>query len=462
MKTDNELSLKKIIERRDPRYDGRFYYGVKTTRIYCRPVCPARPKPENILIFKSLSEAENAGFRPCKRCRPDLAPGTKFFEGTANTVSRALRLIDEENETALNIEKLSDTLGVSDRHLRRLFQEHLGASPIEVMISKRLHLAQQLVRETSAPLSEIALAVGFQSIRRFNEAFKGLYHAPPSAFRKEKTAQANQIELELMVRKPFDWKTMLEYFARHENFGIERVTDDSYQRFVTFGEKYGSFVITYSPDKSLLKVKLINIPMTEIKSVILRIKRHLDLDHNPEHLPKDKKFKGKGVRIPGSYDPFEIAVTIILGQLVSTKQAKAKQKELILKYGRKIDQDIWAFPEAKDLMNAEIETIGITRVKASAIREMARLYHSGELNLAASADIEKTKAQLHAIHGIGPWTVEIISMRCLGDSDAFPKSDLIINKALKAHMVNEEAWSSSRAYLTHILWRDYATVLSKN
>lgn len=461
MKTNQELRLKKIIERRDPRYDGRFYYGVKTTKIFCRPICPARPKPENILIFKSLSEAEKAGYRPCKRCRPDLAPGTKFFEGTANTVSRALKLIDEENGYDLNIEKLSEVLGVSDRHLRRLFQEHLGASPIEVMISKRLHLAQQLIRETTFPLSEIALAVGFQSVRRFNEAFKDLYHAPPSTFRNS-SVQNDGIELGLMVRKPFDWKTMLEYFARHENFGIERVTETSYQRFVPYGKKYGSFSLTYSPERSLINVGLKNVPITEIRSILLKIRRFLDLDHNPEHLPKDLKLRGNGIRIPGSFDPFEIAVTIILGQLISTKQAKAKQKELILKYGQKISDEIYAFPSASKLMNAEIESIGVTRTKADAIREMARLYHEGKLDISASADIERTKELLHSIHGIGPWTVELISMRCLGDSDAFPKSDLIINKALKGKIANEEKWISSRAYLTHVLWRDYATLLSKN
>lgn len=462
MRTIEDLTFKKIIERRDPRYDGRFYYGVKTTKIYCRPICPARPKPENIVIFKSLSEAENAGFRPCKRCRPDLAPGTKFFEGTVNTVARALRLIDEAKETELNIETLSDSLGVSDRHLRRLFQEHLGASPIEVMISKRLHFAQQLIRETTIPYSEIAMAVGFQSIRRFNEAFKDLYHAPPSAFRKSKSNQYDEIHLELMVRKPFDWKTMMEYFMRHENYGIERVTENSYQRFLPFGKSYGSFTITYDALKSMIKVNLVNVPILEFKGVLLKIKRLLDLDHNPEHLPKDVKLKSKGIRIPGSFDSFETAVTIILGQLISTKQAKAKQKELILKYGRNIVDEIYSFPEPGALMKTEIETIGITRIKADAIREMARLYHEGELSLAHSADIEETKEKLHAIRGIGPWTVELICMRCLGDSDAFPKSDLIIAKALKGKIVSEEKWLSSRAYLTHILWRDYVTLLSKN
>lgn len=428
--------FKSIIKRRDPRYDGRFYFGVKTTKIYCRPVCPAKPKPENMVFFKSQSEAEANGYRPCKRCYSDLAPGSKLLEGTASTVSRALKMIDHSAGEDLSVEILAEKLGMTDRHLRRLFEEHLGASPVEIMITKRLHLARQLLTETKSPVAEIAFAVGFQSLRRFNEAFRKLYHVPPTEFRKSNTA-AKGLKLKLLVRAPYDWKTMMAFLDRHTTFGQEIVENNSYTRFIGSG----SATVTYN-GKNELEVVLKDIPVSETKNVLMRLKNLFDVTHTPDLVP----VKSKGIRIPGAYDEFETAVSIIVGQLISTSQAKQKMKMLVETFGL----------DPKVLMKAEIEKIGMTKIKAGAIRELSRLVLKGEIDLTRTANLEETRKQLLAVKGIGPWTVEMIAMRCLGDSDAWPANDLIIARAIKLKLEKENNWSTFRGYLTHYLWREYA------
>lgn len=433
-----EDDYKKIIQRRDPRFDGRFYFGVKTTKIYCRPVCPAKPKPENMVFFRSQSEAEAQGYRPCKRCYSDIAPGSKLLEGTMKSVWRGLQIIDETPGEDLTVELLADKLGMTDRHLRRLFDEHLGASPVEIMITRKLHLARQLISETEASLSEIAMAVGFRSIRRFNEAFKHLYHASPSEYRKNKTKKTSgMMKLKLMVRTPYDWGTMMAFLDRHTTYGVEIVQNNTYIRFV--GE--GSVTVSYE-GAGELHVHLDKIPLTEVKGILNKIKNLFDVGHTPKLLP----VRSKGIRIPGAYDEFETAVCIVIGQLISTAQAKAKIKTLMETFG--MDPAV--------LKDAEIEAIGMTKVKAGAIRELSRLYLAGEINLTRSADLELERKKLLAIKGIGPWTVEMIAMRCLGDSDAFPAKDLIINRVMEKKLEKEKDWATLRGYLTHFLWREYA------
>lgn len=449
--------MKRIIQRRDPRFDGRFYFGVKTTKIYCRPVCPAKPKPENILIFKSSTEAENSGFRPCLRCRPDLAPGSKFFEGTGNTVSRALVLMDQVDEE-LSIEELSSKLGVTDRHLRRLFDEHLGASPVEIMIANRLHLARALITQTNQSISSIAFASGFKSLRRFNEAFKKLYQCSPSEFRKTKPKASKEFVLNLPLIGPYDFKQVLSYLKRHEAYGIERVEKNEYRRYIPSGKGFGTIVVR--PDKrgDSFHIEIHDLSLTEIRSAMRKLRSLFDLDHNPNHLPKSKSLKPAGIRVPGSFDEFEVAVSIILSQLVSTDQAKLKLKQLIQKFGKKIGMDqneeVWKFPLPQDLINAPVEEIGLTKVKSEAIRILARALSAKDLDLRAGTPMEETRKKLLDMRGIGPWTVEMIAMRCLGDSDAFPKNDLIIQRVLEKIDMQQE-WISSRAYLTHCLWRDF-------
>lgn len=457
MKTLTTDDLKRIINRRDSRYDGRFYFGVKTTEIYCRPVCPAKPKPENIVIFKSASEAESHGYRPCLRCRPDVAPGSKFLQGTVNSVSRALRIIDETAEENMDVMTLAEKVGMTDRHLRRLFDEHLGASPIEILVTKRLHLARQLIVQTPRPITEIALAVGFKSIRRFNEAFKKLYKVPPSELRKKASAsvEKNVLTLSIPVRLPFDWKLVAAYLTRHETFGVEQVSSESYTRFVPTEDGYATLEIRFDEKNRALKIKAMDLPLSKMRTTIAMLKHLFDTEHNPNHLPNGR-IKTQGVRIPGCFDGYEVAVSIILGQLVSTEHAKAKVKDLVLRYGTKLNktEEIYVFPTPKILSDAAIEELGITRIKAGAIRSLSRSVMTGEIQLSPTADPEVMRKKLLAIKGIGPWTVEMIAMRCLGDSDAFPSNDLIVERAIKNKTIKSEEWASFRAYLVHCLWRD--------
>ena len=461
-----ERDYRKIIARRDRRFDGRFYFGVKTTRIYCRPSCPAKPKPENILVFKSLGEAEKLGFRPCMRCHPDLAPGNKLWEGTINTVSRALRIINDSSDAELTIETLAGSLGVTDRHLRRLFDEHLGASPIEIMITQRLHFAKQAIKETTAPVSEIAFASGFQSVRRFNEAFKTRFHKSPSDFRKAQGAAITDLlSLRIPIRQPYDWRTVISYLKKHEVYGIEVIDNGTYRRFVPGKNSFGTVVVSEKTDKDFLSVEFMNIPLRDVRSILSRIKNLFDTDHNPLHLPAPKKLVPNGIRVPGNFDPFETAISIILGQLVSVEQAKSKLKALIQNFGRKIGDhesgEVFEFPSPAALATAEIEKIGMPKTRADAVRELSRAVAEGSINFRSHIGFSEAIDLLRAIRGIGPWTAAMIAMRCLGDSDAFPEADLIINRAIKRKLVNQTDWASSRAYLTHCLWRDFGAALSK-
>lgn len=462
MKTLTTREIAKILTRRDARYDGRLYFGVTTNGIYCRPICPARPKPENVRTFRSLSEAERAGFRPCLRCRPDFAPGSALFEGTASTISRALRLIDASDEE-LSVAALAEKLGMTDRHLRRLFDEHLGSSPVEILQSHRLHFAQRLLRESSRPVSEIALASGFKSLRRFNEVFRELYRRTPSSFRGSKSTTAAALELSLAARKPYDAAMVFDYFVRHEIHGVEIAGKDSYTRFLRGAGGPGLVSVAWDGRNSVFRVRLEGIALTEARPVLNRLRHLLDTDHNPVDLPKDGR--RRGLRVPGAFDGFETAVTIVLGQLVSTEQARAKVRALVETYGEKagvIDgRPVFYFPTPEALKDAPLEKLGMPRTRAGALRELARLTAAGELELSRAADLEATRAKLLAIRGIGPWTVEMIAMRCLGDPDAYPGGDLIIRRAVEAGLGNPDEWSSSRAYFAQAIWKDFALSLSK-
>lgn len=461
--TDREL--KTIIARRDRRYDGRFYFGVKTTRIYCRPTCPARPKPENILIFRSPSEAEKGGYRPCLRCRPDAAPGSKLLGGTANTVTRAMRLIQNAGERELTVESLADALGVTSRHLRRLFDEQLGASPIEIMVTKRLHFAKQALQETNLPVSEIAFSSGFQSLRRFNEAFKSSYRRSPSEFRRTRgTVGGDGVRLKLPIRQPYDWPTMRAFLSRHATRGVEAVEGDVYLRFVPAGRSYGTLEVSPEPGKDYLNVTFRDVQFAEMRGHLDRLRDLFDADHNPSDLPRGVAKTARGIRVPGAFEPFETAVTIVLGQLVSTAHAKATQAKLVEAYGTPLGERgterIYVFPAPADLAEAPLERLGLTRAKAGAIRELAAAVRSGAFDFRRLAAFEEMEERLLALKGIGPWTASLISMRCLGSPDAFPEHDLVLRRVLAQRLVDPAPWGTSRAYLAHCIWRDHAGVES--
>ncbi len=459
-----ESDYRQIILRRDPRYDGRLYFGVTTTKIYCRPVCPARPKFENIVVYKSPSEAEKAGCRACLRCRPDLAPGNKIINPGGEIVSQGLRLIEESTEDEQNVESIAETLGISGRHLRRVFNEQLGASPIEIIQTRKLHHAKLLILETRRPIIEIAFTSGFNSVRRFNEAFKTCYRTTPSKMRATRGCKSDDdgINLNIMVRKPYDFENVLAFLKRHAAQGIEKVGVGYYQRFIPNKQSYSTIKVTLNKRGDALQFNMKGVDLKQVYPILVKLRRLFDVDHNPAHLPETSNTGPSGVRVPGSFDPFEVAVSIILGQLVSIKQATQKLAELIQRFGSFMDEDkgIYCFPAPADLMTVEVEQVGITRTKASAIRALSSMVHHHGLRFSHSADLQETREKLLSIGGIGPWTTEIIMMRCFGDADAFPENDLIVKRVLQQNLEDEKKWKTNRSYMTHFVWNKFATTLS--
>ncbi len=357
MKQLTESDYRQIIKRRDPRYDGRFYCGVTTTQIYCRPVCPAKPKFKNIVIFKSPSAAEKAGFRACLRCRPDLAPGCKSIDIGKDIVTNALRVIEENSGGNQSVEFLAASLDLSSRHLRRVFEEHLGATPVEVIQTRKLHLAKQLLLETEKPIAEIAFATSFNSIRRFNEAFKASYQMPPSKFRNQTrsvSASKNTITLNLLIRKPYDFTTILAFLKRHAAAGIEEVTTLSYKHYIQTQDSYATIEVTLNNKQDALQIDLKGVELSQVSQLLVRLRRLFDVDHNPAHLPDTLTENQAGVRVPGSFNPFETAVSIILSQLISIPQATKKLAQLIQQFGTQLDtKTIYRFPAPSELVAAE-------------------------------------------------------------------------------------------------------------
>ncbi len=479
MDISNKAHLYKIAKARDKRYDGLFYCAVVTTGIYCRPICPAKPKLENIIFYKSSAEAEKNGYRACLRCRPDLAPNSVQWSGTAAVVGRALKMISSGKLDEIGLDRFSDQLGVSSRHLRRLFNEHIGASPIEVAISQRLHLAKHLLSQSNLPITDISYASGYKSIRRFNESFKEKFHSPPSLVRRKMKSQektrSHFIQIELPVITPYDGAHIFNFFKNHEISGVETVINNTYQRGFVIENIPGAFEVSFDEQKSQLKARIATSQTLHLRQIIENIRNLFDTRVNPHSQVDTFRSKNSisqlytnhlGLRIPGSWNSFETAICIILGQLVSVEQARQKVKKLVLEFGTEIKNSQfencrYLFPEPKVLATANLKNIGLTKVRESAIRDLSLLVWHNQIDLSRSTDIAKTKAQLLAINGIGPWTVEMIAMRCLGDTNAFPKTDLIIKRALEHHQNTKGDWSPWNAYITLVLWKKYAQKLTK-
>lgn len=471
-------SLYESMLARDPRNDGRFFVGVKTTGIYCRPICPAKPQLENVEFYRSKAEAENAGFRPCLRCRPDASPLSFRWQGTAAVMGRALKILEEVDQRGGEIDEVADRLGFTDRHLRRLFQEHLGASPIQVAISQRLHLARQLLAESSLSILEIALASGFHSLRRFNDAFLKAYQKQPSDFRKENssTLPLGTLNISLPYLPPFDWDNFIAFFKRHQAIGIECIEDNLYVRHFQSRHGFNSYSLCNNSKMNRMELTLQLSSLEDLRSTIEKIRSQFDLAHNPFHLAvpnlkssealQDTLSEVRSMRIPGAFDPFETAVSIVLSQLVSTERARDLLKVIIERMGQKLaksshEQLTHIFPSPRILRDADFSGVGLTKARAEAIKGLAKEVDEGRLVLSAGSDLEETRNRLLAIKGIGPWTVELICMRCLSDPDAFPAKDLIVQRALEKFDLGPTFYSPWRAYFALAIWKTQAHLLSK-
>jgi AraC family transcriptional regulator of adaptative response / DNA-3-methyladenine glycosylase II len=467
---------------RDPRFDGRIFAGVKTTGIYCRPVCPARtPKAENMTFFPTAAAAQEAGFRPCLRCRPESSPDLGAWRGTSNTVSRALALIEAGAMDAGDVDALAGRLGVGERQLRRLFRQHLGASPVAVAQTRRVLLAKQLIHETRLPMAEVALASGFGSVRRFNETFQQLFGRSPGALRRSQAADlpaaAGGITVRLPYRAPYDWDAIIAFLDARAIPGVERVEPRLYARTLSVDGVRG--VVTVRPGDGDVLVADIRFPKVQaLPAVIARIRRVFDLTADPArigaHLSQDPALAPlvaarPGLRAPGAWDGFELAVRAILGQQITVTAARNLAARLVGAYGEAIDDPVAAklgltrvFPSPERLVGADIAALGMPRSRGAALEALARTVAADRTIFTPRADLESAIAALSALPGVGEWTAQYIALRELREPDAFPHADIGLLRALADEagrrptpaelLARSQAWRPWRAYAAQHLW----------
>ncbi len=478
MQLDPDLCYR-ALSTRDARFDGRFFTAVRSTGIYCRPICPARtPKRENCLFLPCAAAAQEAGFRPCLRCRPEASPGTPAWLGTSASVSRALRLIGDGELDRGSVEVLAARVGIGERHLRRLFLAHLGATPVAVAQTRRVLFAKKLIDETALPMVEVALASGFSSIRRFNDAIAGSFGQSPTRLRQRRRARAaddgSEIRLQLPFRPPYPWRALLGYLAARATPGVEVVSGDAYWRSVRIGDATG--VVGVEPvrgaNQLLARIRLDSTAL--LIQAAERLRRVFDLGADPAaigaQLRRDPQLRGRlealpGLRVPGAWDGFELAVRAVLGQQVSVRGATTLAGRLAEAHGEPLANGapgvIRLFPRPEVLAGARLGGLGLTGSRAAAIRALARAVADGELRLDGSGDPEPTLEALRSLPGIGEWTAQYVAMRALREPDAFPASDLGLRRALggaagpaseAAVLRRAEAWRPWRAYAAMWLW----------
>ena len=449
---------------RDARFDGRFFIGVTSTGVYCRPVCPApQPKPKNIRYFPSAAAAADAGFRPCLRCRPEASPGTPAWLGASSSVSRALKLIGESALDDGGVEDLAARLGIGSRHLRRLFLRYLGATPVAVAQTRRVHFAKKLIDETNLTMAQIAMASGFGSIRRFNATFQNLYGRSPGDLRRASPGdrnghQAGHYTFRIAYRPPYDWDSLIEFLAARATPGVETVTSGEYRRNIALDEREGTIAVRPVRGRNSLELDICYPDPAALFRIVERTRRIFDVGADPAevagHLRKDPALERSvrarpGLRVPGCWDGFELAVRAILGQQVSVKGATTMAGRLASAFGSPVQAGEGVlFPSAAALAHADLTTIGLTRRRAASIRDLAAAVAQGAVVFDGRLDAGRFEKSVTAIAGIGPWTAQYIAMR-LGEPDAFPSGDLYLR-----HVgARSEAWRPWRAYAAMHLWK---------
>jgi AraC family transcriptional regulator of adaptative response / DNA-3-methyladenine glycosylase II len=460
---------------RDARFDGRFFIGVTSTRIYCRPICPARaPKDENIRYFATAAAAEAEGFRPCLRCRPESSPGTPAWVGTSALVSRALRLIAEGALDAGDVETLASRVGVTGRHLRRLFLEHLGATPLGVALTRRAHFAKKLLDETELGMADIAAASGFGSVRRFNTHMRRTYARTPTEIRRlaRRRAEAGteRYRMRLAYRPPYDWPAMLAFLAARATSGVEAVDGGRYRRTIAVNGQTGFFSVSHAPEGHALALEIRFADPSALLPIVERVRRLFDLGADPAviaaHLGSDPLLapvlaRHPGMRTPGAWDGFEVAVRAVLGQQVSVRAATTLAGRIVSAFGAPVELDhglTRLFPVPARLAAAPLETVGIIRTRANTIRALARQVADGSLSFQACGHPSRIAAALDEIPGIGRWTAEYIAMRAFGEPDAFLTGDLVLRRiagdcTARVLDATAEAWRPWRAYAVMLMWQ---------
>ena len=469
---------------RDARFDGRLFTGVKTTGIYCRPICPARtPRPENVVFFPTAAAAHEAGFRPCLRCRPETSPDLGAWRGASNTVSRALALVEMGALDEASVDALASRVGVGERQLRRLFQQHLGASPIAVAQSRRVLLAKQLIHETRLPMTEIAMAAGFGSLRRFNDTFQALFRRPPTALRRSTGSDvpagpSGEMSLLLRYRPPYDWPAMLGFLRARAIAGVESVAGDTYRRTIGLDGQQGTASVQPAVgrgDGNALKATVRFPKLSALPQIIARLRRVFDLAADPDaialQLVKDPTLAPlvaarPGLRVPGAWDGFELAVRAVLGQQITVPGAIRLAGALVVRFGDRLREPDGAlthvFPDPAALAGADPATLGMPRSRGVALLAVAAAVVADPQIFSAGRGLEEAVAQLRALPGIGEWTAQYIAMRQLREPDAFPAADIGLMRAMadsegvrpsaSALLSRAETWRPWRAYAAQHLW----------
>jgi AraC family transcriptional regulator, regulatory protein of adaptative response / DNA-3-methyladenine glycosylase II len=485
----------RALQSRDARFDGLIYVGVKSTGIYCRPICPARTaKSENCRFYSSAAAAQDDGFRPCLRCRPESAPDLASWRGTSNTVSRALALIAEGalDGAGASVERLAARLGLGERQLRRLFLQHLGASPVSVAQTRRVLFAKQLIHETQLPMTEVALAAGFGSLRRFNETFHELFHRPPSALRRKTSANHvgtdAGVTLRIRYRSPYDWGSILAFLQARAIPGVEVVENGRYLRTVEIDGQTGSVEVTHQPERQSLGVTIRFPNVKSLPAIVARVRRLFDVGADIEtidaHLSSDPFLAPlvalrPGLRAPGGWDGFEIAVRAVLGQQISVVAARRLAGQLAALHGEKLPMKqrthpglIYLFPTPLRLVSAKSLGLAMPAARQSSLKAIAEATVADPNLFRPLGSIEETVERLRTIRGVGDWTAHYIALRAIRETDAFPASDIGLlrsagaiegEKQTSTHLLDRaRSWRPWRAYAAQHLWAADPNALPKS
>jgi AraC family transcriptional regulator of adaptative response / DNA-3-methyladenine glycosylase II len=469
----------RAISQRDASFDGRFVTGVTTSRIYCRPACPApRPRPEDVIFYPTAAAAQAAGFRPCLRCRPETAPELAWH-GTSSPLARALALIEAGALDNSDIEGLAKRLGVDPRQLCQLFHRHLGAAPLAVAQTRRILLAKQLIDETRLPMAEIAMASGFGSLHRFDETFRTLFERPPAALRRaagadEPAGGHGDIRILLRYRPPYDWPAMLSFLQVRAIAGVESVADGIYRRTIGLDGLPGT--VSVRPVAGNALQATIRLPsLASLPAIIARLRRLFDLAADPgaiaAHLALDPALAARvaarpGLRVPGAWDGFELAIRAVLGQQITVAAAIRLAGKLVAAYGEPIaDGDgglTHLFPRPERLAAADLSTLGMPRSRAASLSALAAAVVADPDIFDVGRDLEESVVRLRRVRGIGEWTAQYIALRHLREPDAFPAADVGLMRAMAtaeglrptaaALLARAEQWRPWRAYAAQHLW----------
>ena len=468
-------SCYRALRTHDARFDGRFFVGVRSTRIYCRPVCTARlPRRENCHFFRSAAAAEVEGFRPCLRCRPELAPGHASVDSPARIAHAAVELIEDGTLEHGGIEALAARIGITSRHLRRVFDAEFGASPIDYAQTYRLLLAKRLLTDTSLPIIDVALASGFGSVRRFNALIRTRYRMPPSRLRRDAAPASlpHAMRFELAYRPPYDWEMLLAFLGARAIAGVEGVDPRGYHRTLAVanraGRNTGWISVNHAPRRHAVIVNVSASLARAVPIVLSLVRQAFDLSCDPAPILaqlRDLAEATPGLRVPGTCDGFELAVRAVIGQQVSVASARTMLGRLARAFGAPLTGECpggleLVFPSAETLAACTVDglrAIGLTSARARTLIDLARTIAAGDIVLSPGVDVERTRAALESIRGIGRWTSGYIAMRALGWPDAFPDNDLCVLRAMRetgaaSVRARSDAWRPWRAYAVMHLW----------